>query len=552
MQVPLPIASEIRPVVQPRIALERLRDRIGADALWLWLAVLVFVAVSFWWLTQDNRIPIWDSGSHMVFSYEDGSALANGQFWVPFTVYTTYPPLVHVVGALSDVLLGLHPMAMTMAANLLFVPLLAFGCFGVGKIVGGPRAGLLAGLFGLGTPMFVSMMHSFMIDTPQAAMVAVSVWAILASRRFERIGTSALAGVLCGLAMLTKETSVVFLAGPLLATTARGGWRNRRGLATFAVALGIIGAPWYVYHWSQITQTFTQIGQLYVSPLQSPPRWSIRSFGWYFWNLVNEQALLPFTLAFAVGTAIAIRRCVRDRLSSESVLPELLAGGLVSYLGMTYLTHKDPRYTLPALVYVAVLGTFWIATLRPGRTRRILTAAIVGIAVINFAGMSFGIGGTQRVMVSLPGAQNNFLYSWQLTLYENQGWLRGGPVHDEDVGALLNGLHRMGITAISVDPADDGIDFNILGMAPLVYMSGLTVDPASTQAPDSAYLLLHIPRPGDPRPCQINDGSGVYVVRGPVAGLNDQLLRDSASPRQQYTFICPGRASVAWPRRTPS
>lgn len=115
MQVPLPIASEIRPVVQPRMAVERFRDRIGADALWLWLAVLVFIAVSFWWLTQDNRIPIWDSGSHMVFSHEDGSALANGQFWVPFTVYTTYPPLVHVVGAVSDVLLGLHPMAMTMA-----------------------------------------------------------------------------------------------------------------------------------------------------------------------------------------------------------------------------------------------------------------------------------------------------------------------------------------------------------------------------------------------------------------------------------------------------
>jgi 4-amino-4-deoxy-L-arabinose transferase-like glycosyltransferase len=435
-----------------------------------------------------------------------------------------------------------------MASNLLFVPLLAFGCFGVGKIVGGPRAGLLAGLFGLGTPMFVSMMHNFMLDTPQAAMVAVSVWAVLASRRFERIGTSALAGVLCGLAMLTKETSVVFLTGLLLASTARGGWRNWRGLASFAVALAIIAAPWYVYHWSEITQTFTQIGQLYVNPLQSPPRWSIRNVGWYFWNLVNEQALLPLTLAFAAGTAIAIRRCVRDRWSSDSVLPELLAGGLVSYLGMTYLTHKDPRYTLPALVYIAVLGTFWIATPRPRRTRRLLTAAIVAVAVINFAGMSFGIGGTRRIMVSLPGAQNNFLYPWQLTLYENQGWLRGGPLHNEDVSALLTGLHRMGITAISVDPADDGIDFNILGMAPLVYMSGMNVDPAATQAPDSAYLLLHVPRPGDLPPCQINDGSGVYVVRGPIAGLNDQLLRDNASPTQQYTFICPGRASVAWPR----
>jgi 4-amino-4-deoxy-L-arabinose transferase-like glycosyltransferase len=548
VQVPLSIASESRTLFTPRIRLERFRGRIGTEARWLWLAVLVFVAVSFWWLTQDTRVPIWDSGSHMTFAYFDGLALDKGQFSVPFTVYTTYPPLVHIVGAISVVLLGLHPMAMTMAANLVFVPLLGFGCYGVGKIVGGPRAGLLAGLFGLGTPMFVSMMHNFMIDAPQAAMVAVSLWAVLASRRFKRLGMSVLAGVLCGLAMLTKETSAVFLAGALLTVTARGGWRNWRGLVSFAVALGIIGGPWYVYHWSQISQTFTQIGQLYVNPLQSPPRWSIRSFGWYFWNLVNEQAILPFTLAFVAGTLIAIRRCVRKRLSSDSVLPELLVGGLVSYLGMTYLTHKDPRYTLPALVYVAVIGTFWIAGLQPGRRRTLLTGAIATVAVINFAGMSTGLGGTQRIMVALPGAQTNFLYPWQLTLYENQGWLWGGPEHDGDVSALLVGLHRMGISAVSVDPTASLPDFSWQGMLPLAYMADLVIDPAPPQTADSAYLLLHLPVRGDPAPCQrLSDGLGIYAVRGPVAGLNSQLLRDPASPKQQYSLICPGRAAISWP-----
>jgi len=549
VQVPLTVTSESSTRLTPQVGLRRFKSQIGTDARWLWLAVLVFVAVSFWWLTQDNRVPIWDSGSHMTFAYSDGLALEKGQFWVPFTVYTTYPPLVHIVGAISVVLMGLHPMAMTMAANVVFVPLLGFGCYGVGKIVAGPRAGLLAGLFGLSTPMFASMMHNFMIDAPQAAMVAVSLWAILASRRFERVGMSVLAGALCGLAMLTKETSVVFLAGALATSIARGGWRNRRGFAGFAVALGIIGGPWYVYHWSQISQTFTQIGQLYVNPLQSPPRWSIRSFGWYFWNLVNEQTILPFTLAFVVGTVIAIWRCVRNRLSSDCVLPELLVGGLVSYLGMTYLTHKDPRYTLPALVYVAVLGTFWIAALRSGRRRRLVTSAIVAIAIINFAGMSFGLGGTRRIMVALPGAQTNFLYTWQLTLYEDVGWLRGGPEHDGNVMGLLAGLHKMGVNIISVDPAASLPDFSMQGMLPLAYMTGLDVDPAPPQTADSAYLLLHLPQPGDPPPCQIlSGGSGIYAVRGPMAGLSSPLLRNPASPKQQFALVCPGRATIVWPR----
>ena len=142
------------------------------------------------------------------------------------------------------------------------------------------------------------MFHSFMVDTPQAAMVAVSVWAILASRRFERPGVSIAAGALCGLAMLTKQTSVVFLAGILAAVLVRGGWRNWRGVLGLAIALGVVAGPWYVYHWSAMTSTFTSIGQLYVDPLQSPPRWSARSIGWYFWNLVNQQIGLPLAIAF--------------------------------------------------------------------------------------------------------------------------------------------------------------------------------------------------------------------------------------------------------------
>lgn len=127
MQVPLSIASEKRSLFRSGIGLERFGGRISADAQWLWLAVLVFVAVSIWWCTQDNRIPIWDSGAYMTIAYRDGLALRDGEFWDLFTIYTTYPPLMHLVGAISVVLFGLHPIAMTIASNLVFVPLSMLG-----------------------------------------------------------------------------------------------------------------------------------------------------------------------------------------------------------------------------------------------------------------------------------------------------------------------------------------------------------------------------------------------------------------------------------------
>ena len=62
------------------------------------------------------------------------------------------------------------------------------------------------------------------------------------------MGIAALAGVLSALAMLTKQTSLIFLAGPLAVALLRGGWRNWRGILAFAAALGIVAGPWYVYH----------------------------------------------------------------------------------------------------------------------------------------------------------------------------------------------------------------------------------------------------------------------------------------------------------------
>ena len=213
------------------------------ETTWLWLAVLVFIAVSAWWFTRDDRVPVWDQGSHLDSAWIYGTALQHGHYLEWFTSYTTYPPLVHLVGAVAYLIGGMHPMAMEMASNIVFVPLLGFGCYGVGRELSGPRAGLLAGVFGLSTPMFVSMMHGFYIDPPQAAMVAVTLWALLASGRFARVWVSVLAGVLFGLAMMTKQTSLIFLAGPTAVMFLRGGWRRPGFPAFLACALGL-ALPW--------------------------------------------------------------------------------------------------------------------------------------------------------------------------------------------------------------------------------------------------------------------------------------------------------------------
>jgi hypothetical protein len=528
---------------------------VGQELALVWLTVGVFVAVSIWWLMHDNRVPDYDSGAHMNAAFLYFKDFSAGHLLRPFVGFDTYPPLVRVVGALAIFLFGMHPMALVLSSNFVFVPLLALGCYGVGKVLAGPRAGLLAAVFALGSPMFVSMMHQYDLDPPQAAMVAVTVWALLASRRFERAGVSALAGVLFGLALMTKETSAIFIAGLLVALVIRGGWRQPRGLLLFEIGCLAIAGPWYAYHFGQLVQTFTSIAQLVTNSEQAPPLLSARNATWYFWDLVNEQTLAPLALAFFAGVALAVTRLVRDPSARQGFLPELLAGAAVSYVGMTLLTHKDPRYTLPALVYVAVLATFWVPSLPKVWLRRSVAGAIIAVAAVNFAAVSFGLGGiAARVMLALPGAQSFVNYPRQLTLYEDVGYVRGGPMHNGDMLGLVRGLRRDGVTSVTVDPSTNYVDLSAAGLLPMLDEYGIRLTFHLGRGADFRYVLARAVHPGDPRPCQWFTASTSVFEQDPGQRLGVYVLRrqenlgsrDRRDPLRGYVVACPGRVSVPY------
>jgi hypothetical protein len=210
---------------------------------------------------------------------------------------------------------------------------------------------------------------------------------------------------------------------------------------------------------------------------------------------------------------------------------------------MTMITHKDPRYTLPMLVFMAALGTGWIAGAT--RWRTLLTSALVLVVAVNLIGISGGLAGPVRL--TLPGAPkgNPTPGPRSVTAYSPDGWLRGGPEHDGDILQLMRGLRRVGVRSVTFDAASsDDIDFNTSGLQVLASEAGVpptvVYNPAALRGHD-AFVLRHFREPGDPAPCQrLKDGSGVYIVLGnPVV------------PFELYTFLCPGRTPVFYKRTAP-
>jgi hypothetical protein len=503
------------------------RAAISRPSGFAWGAIGVaaaFIAITCWWLTQDRSVPIYDAGYHLGTAIEYHNMLRSGDLLGPFNNALQYPPLAFLVGALAMFIGGVNLSTPIIAENLVFVSLLTLGCYQTGRLLFGAPAGLLAVIFVLGSPLLISEFHAFLLDAPEAALVAVSMWLILASEDFSRARTAGFAGLAVGCGLLIKVTFPLFLAGIVVMILVRGGWRNWRGLAIFSAIALLIAAPWYIDHLSEageITQLAgTNSGAV---PGNVPPTLSTTNLLWYFWSTLNSQLLAPLFLLVLGGSIWTIVGVVR-REEARALRLEFLAGGFVAWLAITLTPHHDVRYDMPLMPYLAVIATGWIVHLP--RPARLASAAVLVLAVAaNTLGSTFGVGGQVEVKLvhSAPATQ---ALPDRIVLYSNTAGLGvGGPRRDGDVPALLRALRRNGVRVVAWnlrqgrEPA-----FSSEGLYPLAIIAGLSpsLEPAQVREGSTVAALIHRSSPPPaPRICitRLSDGSVVFVLRSdPASG----------------------------------
>jgi len=487
--------------------------------------VLVFLAISAWWLTHDLRIINVDNAKHANIALQWNRAMSGGDLLEPLRTYNVYPPGTHIIGALGTFLFGFDVPATVMAENLVFVPLLALGCYGTGTIVFGRLAGALAAGFALSVPLVMAMFHQFLPDAPMAAMVALSVWLLLASDRFARIPIAAAAGVALGLGMYTKGTFALFVVGLLVMLVLRGGWRNWKGVLACGAIAGVFALPYYIDQYSSIRGQAEGFATgplpVWYGNVGFPARDSVENYTWYFWNLVNNQLYLPLALFFFVGLSWAVWRLVRAP-RDRGYLPELLVGGLVGYLAISMLVLKDPRYTLPCLVYVAVISTAWITSLR-GRARSVATGALIAVGVVNTVSHNLSIGGDHSI--SLPMAVDSPIGEYKFRLINENGFFTAAPSREaEPIVEMLDGLAGEGVPRVVFDQGTFSTGgYHLTGIALLALQSdasvpGFTTDLVTDRR--TAWVVRSDVAAVGREPCFMSplapDGSGIYVYRGEV------------------------------------
>ncbi|HZV72784.1 MAG TPA: glycosyltransferase family 39 protein [Conexibacter sp.] len=523
-------ASSLRRVVVPHVL--AWPGRLSGPAWGAVATAACFVVVTGWWLSVDRSVPYNDAAQHLFFAFRVHDLVDQGQFMQVVDFPSFYPPATYLLGAAAAFLGGIHVAVPILAQNVVYVPLLALACYRIGRMTPSPpspTAGLLAVVFALGAPLVIEQFHVFMLDIPQAALVAVAAWLILASERFARVGVAALAGLALGLGIASKELAPLYLVGLVACVLARdGGWRNWRGvLALVAVAL-LVGAPWYVRQLTigqgaGIVHAAGAGGE--VPPAASPSPISLANLAWYFWATLDGLLFAPLFAFASVGVGAAIARVVRARPANDFTL-ELLCGLGGAWLALTAMPHHDMRYTIGLIAFLAVLGTAWIVRLAPA-PRAVAISLLAAAIVAAHVGATLGVGG--EASRQLPGSRRAAYGEGvpprgRVIVYSNQNFLISGPHGHPDVLALLESLRREGVTTIGFVDHVESFDRNFeeTGLWVLARVASLQVvaqpEAIATPGPGQA-LAIRAPPTGGVAPClRLADGSGVWLRVGAADG----------------------------------
>jgi hypothetical protein len=501
------------------------RLELSAGELFLIGATLLFLTISAWWVSVDGRVPDPDNGRHLLLSFGYLDKIRGGELLAPLTEWHEYVPLVHLVGALGSAIGGKSVAAAVIAENLVFLPLLALGCYGAGRVAFDRRVGVLAAVFALAVPMVVSVFHVLMLDGPEAALVAASVWLLLASERFASLKYSLLAAAAVIFGLYSKQTFAFFVAGLIAVMLLRGGWRHWKNFSAFAAAVLVFALPWYLLHYSdlrgQAEGAVTGGGTLWYDGVPYPSRWSIDSFTWYAWNFVNNQVYLPLALFFLVGLGVALWIVVRRR-AEAGFLPELIAGVAFAYLTLSLKYLDDPRYTLPFLVYVALIGTFWIARVRAPFALA-ASAVLIAVFFVNLFTISFGKGDV--LVIDTPRSVDSPIQQWKLVVLNPGGYIAGAPDRDGTGGDLVDAFERaraMGFESVAFEPQSFAASgFHLHGLGALAAAAGLEYAGDKPEILSANGISVFRAAPGQVReqePCVISDadGSGIFFAAGPL------------------------------------
>jgi 4-amino-4-deoxy-L-arabinose transferase-like glycosyltransferase len=402
---------------------------------WQILAViwLVGAMIDRLWFAFDRSVPSWDPADYLIGSMNYWRVLQHPQWlsadwWQElWRLSSKIPPLTYIATAPFLNVLGTGFDAAT-CVNLFFSAVLLASVYGLGTHLFDRRVGLWAAGLCLLLPGLYGVRLNFLLDYPLTAMVTwvffcLTVWrdvsrpqSIFQWQQVIKTGLWAIAfGVSLGLALMVKQTVLLFLWFPLL-------WVTGEILASFAWGrlLQLVGAllvsvpiwgGWYRANWLLILTSGKRATIDSALAEGDPPLNSIDAWT-YYWDRLPEQVSFPLLVIPLAGFLVYFLRVLwiwaRERWQKVNLKAEgrdlrinrfssafplgtfswLAVFWVGAYLLCSLNVNKDFRYVLPYLPVLAIalawglLQWGWLV-----RSLTVTTAMV--LCLINLFGSEF-------------------------------------------------------------------------------------------------------------------------------------------------------------------
>lgn len=189
-----------------------------------------------------NFSQILKHGSENIFYNENKSWLHNLFFFV-----VDYPPFFYISAFLVSLVLGKVFLNAALLTATVFLIILLGCIYRIGANID-RQTGFLAALLCSFYPIIFLLSRHFNLELALASLVSLSFWLMLKTMFFENLKYSVLLGIVLGVGMLTKQTFILYVIGPVCISfcsifTQKDKAKTTKGLRNFftclIIALGI-------------------------------------------------------------------------------------------------------------------------------------------------------------------------------------------------------------------------------------------------------------------------------------------------------------------------
>jgi len=231
------------------------------------------------------------------------------------------------------------------------------------------------------------MTHDFFLDVPLIAMVLLFLL-VCSKKPFDSPTKAVALGAIAAIGMLVKWTFVLYVFAPFLLLIGilihtKQLKKSLIPLFLFFLVACLLAGGWFGSHGLQLWQDFRHQVDFVAVQEGDPSLWTLDSTFYYLAVLCNDYIGLGLFSLFLIG----IYSLAKTSRTYFHILFVLL---IPSYLVITAISNKDPRYLFPLLPFF-LLPITWMLFSKRTKIRCLL---ILGVLLFSCVQVLAGLGNT--------------------------------------------------------------------------------------------------------------------------------------------------------------